>query len=204
MRILTPSLLLAVAAGASAQTAKSSPGYNDLGRPGRFEIALTPAVGSVSSPSAFGANWDDQTGLGLDAQFHLPSVFFLKVGLKAYSDVNAYTFGLGVAIPAGNGRFTIGLDGTTLEFDNYTYEPQAAIRFAYDHQFDFGLHIGAGVTQFFNSTAIGDDNTAPTLTVGYKFGPKAPSLDLTYSPDDAILGAPDSDGSLSLSLKIAF
>ena len=88
--------------------------------------------------------------------------------------------------------------------DNYTYEPQAAIRFAYDHQFDFGLHIGAGVTQFFNSTAIGDDNTAPTLTVGYKLGPKAPSRDLTYSPDDAILGAPDSDGSLSLSLKIAF
>ena len=205
MRILTPSLLLAVAAGASAQTAKSSPGYNDLGRPGRFEIALTPAVGSVDISETNYPGVGTQSGVGLDAQFHLPSVFFLKVGVKAYSDVNAYTFGLGVAIPAGNGRVTLGLDGTTLEDPEFAdYEAQAAFRVAYDHQFDFGLHLGAGITHFVNGSLIGDDSTAPTLTVGYKFGPKAPCLDLTYSPEDAILGTPDADGSLSLSLKIAF
>ena len=148
---------------------------------------------------------NDQSGAGLDAQFHLPSVFFLKVGLKAYSDVNAYTFGLGVAIPAGNSRVTLGLDGTTLEDPVYgEYEAQAAFRVAYDYQFDFGLHLGASVTRFVNGAVIGDDVTAPALTVGYKFGPKAPSLDITYSNKDAILGLPDADRSLSISLKIAF
>ncbi len=205
MQILTPTLLTLVAVSASAQTAKTSSGYSDLGRPGRFEIALTPAIGSIDISDQNYPGVGTQSGIGLDAQFHLPSVFFLKVGVKVYSDVNAYTFGLGVAIPAGNGRVTLGLDGTTLEDPEYAeYEAQAAFRVAYDHQFDFGLHLGAGVTQFVNGALIGDDSTAPTLTVGYKFGPKAPTLDLTYSPEDAILGTPDADGSLSLSLKIAF
>lgn len=198
--LLSVTALVALAAQASAQTAASR-GYvspNDLGRPGRFDIVLTPSAGTVSSPFGWA---DDQSGVGFDAQFHLPSIFFLKAGFKVYSDVDTYTFGVGVAIPAGNGRVTLGLDGTTVDIAGWGYEPQAALRASYDHNFSFGLKIGAGVTHFFNSSTIGEDTTAPHLTIGYNFN-KTVGLDLTLSSEDAILGAPDSGSSANLAVRI--
>lgn len=207
MRNLIPTIALLAAAGASAQTASrnygTAPyGSNDLGRPERFEIALTPSYGTISDP--YRGIVDDQSGFGLDAQFHLPSVFFLKAGIKSYSDVDAYVFGLGFAIPAGNGRVTINLDGTALDFDGWGTEYQSTIRVAYDHRFAFGLRLGVGVSEFLNSNAVGENVTAPTFTVGYKFGAKGPALELTYSNKDAILGLPESGHSFNTSLTFAF
>jgi len=202
-KLLTTLALATIAAQATGQTTagRSSFDAGDRGRPGRFDIVLTPSFGTVSDP--FDGWIEDQSGFGLDAQFHLPTVFFLKVGLKTYSDVDVYTFGLGVAIPAGNGRVTLGLDGTTLDIAEWGYEPQAALRAAYEYNFSFGLKIGAGVTHFFNSTFVGDDTTAPYLTVGYNFS-KLIGLDLTFSNEDAILGAPDSGSSFNAALRFTF
>jgi hypothetical protein len=199
--------LVALAANTYAQTTpvRSTPvrpsayASSDLGRPGRFDIVLTPSFGSVSNP--FEGWFGDQSGVGFDAQFHLPSVFFLKAGFKIYSDVDTYTFGLGVAIPAGNGRVTLGLDGTTLDIAGWGYEPQAALRASYDYNFSFGLKIGAGITHFVNSSFIGDDTTAPHFTIGYNFN-KTVGLDLTLSSEDAILGAPESGSSANLAVRI--
>lgn len=191
-------IVLSVAAAAGAQTAPLS---SDLGRPGRFEIALTPSFGKVYKA--------EQSGFGLDAQFHLPSVFFLKAGAKSYTDIDTYTFGLGVAIPAGNGRVTLGLDGNAIDIkSHYWYygsgiEYQTALRVAYDYQFASGLRLGVGFTEFLNSNYI-NNVAAPTFTVGYKFAPKGPTLSMTYSNHDAILGLLGKCSSINTSLTLAF
>lgn len=194
MHNTTTAIAFLVAASAGAQTAR---GYN-LGSPKVNEVALTPSYGYVSSPVG---SFD---GGGLDLQIHLPTVFFLKLGVKAWQEGNAYTLGLGTAIGLGDGRLTIGLDGTTLDLNGWGFEPQYMLRAAYDHQFASGFRVGAGVSHFLNSSLLGADVTAPTVTVGYKFSANGPLLDLTFSNKDAIVGAPLGDGSFRTALTFTF
>ena len=210
MRILTATLIVFFTTVASAQssdprvTKPNSPVVksNDLGRPGRDEFTLKPSFGFVSDSgnSVIG----DQSGFGLDAQLYVIPVI-LKVGTKVYSDVTIYTFGFGALIPINNGSLTLNFDVNTISINSGTNYQQYTLRAVYDYQFVSGLRLGLGISRFTNSNnPFTDTLTAPTFGVGYKFGAKGPTLDLTYSTKDAILGSPDSSSSLNTSLKFTF
>lgn len=192
--ILPVVALAALAVQASAQNVPVRRSVSSI------ETAFIASAGMVTDSSL--GRGGDQSGVGIDAYLQLPSAFNLKAGLKAYSDVNAYTLGIGFAIPVGGDLLTLGLDGSSLDIgDNTRQSTQITLRAAYDHDFSSGIRVGAGVAHYLNSSGIGEDSTAPYLTIGYNFN-KSIVLDLTLSSEDAILGAPESGSSANLAVRI--
>lgn len=191
--ILPVVALVSLAVQASAQNVPVRRSVSSI------ETLFVASAGTVSdSTLGYGG---DQSGVGIDAYLQLPSSFILKAGLKAYSDVNAYTLGIGFAIPVGADRLTLGLEGTSLDIKQFSHNSHAALRVAYDHHFSSVIRVGAGVAHFLNSSGIGEDSTAPYLTIGYNFS-KSFVLELTLSSEDAILGSPDSGSSANLAVRI--
>ena len=202
-------LLLALAASSlSARTYSTT----ELGRPKPFEIGLGLSFGSVEAPLAgydfFGDKvyLDDQNGAAIDARFHLPELFFLSVGAKAYADVSVISGGLGLAITAGDGRITLAAEEAYVNVSGLDEYWQFRLSASYDHAFSNGLRLGFGVHHITSSNDLfvtRDDIFAPVFTLGYRFD-NGHSLDLSLSGKDYILGSPDSGRALSFGYEIVF
>jgi hypothetical protein len=205
--ITISAFLLAVAQPGAAQSFS----VKELGRPRPFEIALGLSFGSVERPLA-GYNLGapiflkDQNGAAVDARFHLPEHFFLTVGAKAYADVSVLSGGLGVALTAGDGRFTLAFEEAYVNVSSVDEYWQARLIAGYEHNFEVGLRLGFSIHHIVSSNDFflnKEDVTAPVFTLGYRLH-NGHTLDLSLSSNDYILGSPDSGRALSFGYKIAF
>jgi len=206
-----PAAFLFLALAASSVNARTY-STTELGRPKPFEISLGLSFGSVEAPLA-GYDFlgdkvylDDQNGAAIDARFHLPELFFLSVGAKAYADVSVISGGLGLAITAGDGRITLAAEEAYVNVSGLDEYWQFRLSASYDHTFGNGLRLGFGghyITSSNDFFLNQEDVFAPVFTIGYRFQ-TGHALEINLSGKDYILGSPDSGGALSFGYEIIF
>jgi hypothetical protein len=141
-------------------------------------------------------------------------------------DARRHAFGGELTVPFTNNSLTFSLDfaGATLEgtatdginsaSGELVDNTQVVLGVRYVHEFGAGMSLGLGVSHYINDLSLKNgldaiytvkDNstTAPSIALAWAPTPGF-SLQVAYSTEDTLLGIPDADGTVSVTLRVNF
>ncbi len=132
-----------------------------------------------------------------------------SIGVVTSHSVGSGSLNLGLAYAVSNLEATIAGLGSGDLADN----KQIVLSLGYDIQLAGGFGLNLGLAHYFNDAKLDngfggvdldlDDVTAPSITLSYSPA-KAVTILLSYSTEDAALGLPDADSTVTIGLRANF